>query len=286
MDEFTAVLKAREFVKKANPTTTRVPMEAYLDLVGAKLKLDRTMAADEAGCSFELNGRRFIGVNANDRHKRQRFSICHEVAHIILELASEHGASPWWSYAKRSPNEILCDVFAAELLLPYTLFRPFVEKAEIGFAAVAELAKKFEASLTATGSRFATLCRAPCAFVLSEQGKVRYSARSAALRDAKAWISPGSLLPDESSAARLRAGIDCDGPEEIAADLWFNDWERGGVLLEEARYFNPWDQTLSLIWFEDEEVPSPPRTVKEEEEEVGLRELDGTLPWPGKKRRR
>ncbi len=50
--------------------------------------------------------------------------------------------------------------------------------------------------------------------------------------------------------------------------------------------FGPWDQTVSLIWFEDEEVPSPPRSLREEEEEVGLHELDGVLPWPGKKRRR
>jgi hypothetical protein len=51
--------------------------------------------------------------------------------------------------------------------------------------------------------------------------------------------------------------------------------------MEDTRYFQPWDQTLSLIWF-DEEVPALPQSVREEE--VGLRELDGVLPWPGKRR--
>jgi hypothetical protein len=286
MDEFTAVLRAREFVKSVNPTAIPVPMQAYVDQVGATLKFDKMMGEDEGGCSFELNGKICISINGNDRKERQRFSICHELAHNILGLPSEHGGLPWWSYAKRSQNEIICDVFAAELLLPYTLFKPCVEKVEIGFVSVAELAKDFEASLTATGSRFATVVRASCAFVLAEQGKVRYPARSTALRDAKAWISPGSLLPGKSLTARLRSGASYDGPEEIAADLWFNDWTRGGELREDARFYGPWDQTLSLLWFKDEEMPSQPRTAREEEEEVGLRELDGNLPWPGKSRRR
>jgi hypothetical protein len=43
------------------------------------------------------------------------------------------------------------------------------------------------------------------------------------------------------------------------------------------------DQTLTLLWFEDEEVPQ--EQEKETEEDMGLKELDGVLPWPGKKRR-
>src|SRR6185437_3186832 len=97
------------------------------------------------------------------------------IAHIVLGLPSDHEAGPWWSYAKRSPNEVLCDVFAAELLLPYKLFKPLVDKSEINLVAVDGLAKNFVASTTATGSRFAALAGAPCAFVLSEQGKVRYA---------------------------------------------------------------------------------------------------------------
>src|SRR5260221_5366006 len=50
------------------------------------------------------------------------------------------------------------------------------------------------------------------------------------------------------------AGI-ASGREEVAANLWFSDWERGGVLLEEARYLARWDQTLTLLRFESEEVP-------------------------------
>ncbi len=61
--------------------------------------------------------------------------------------------------------------------------------------------------------------------------------------------------------------------------------------MEEARHFEKWDQTLTLLWFEDEEVPPPKRGTGrdpeiEEDEDVLLKELDGALSWPTGKRRR
>ena len=74
--------------------------------------------------SFEHDGRYHICVNSKDLKERQRFTVCHEIAHIVLGLPSDHKTSPGWSYAKKSLGEILCDVFAAELLLPASLFKP------------------------------------------------------------------------------------------------------------------------------------------------------------------
>ena len=182
-------------------------------------------------------------------------------------------------------NELFCDVFAAELLLPYKLFKPLVDKADIGLAAVDDLAARFVASTMATGSRFAMLVSVPCAFVLSEKGKVRYASRSILLRQANAWIPPQTVLPQGSLSKLLRAGGASSGPVEVEADVWFSNWERGGTLLEDARHLGAWDQTVALLWFEDEEMPAPRRDRRErEEEEFGLAELDGILPWPGRKR--
>jgi Zn-dependent peptidase ImmA (M78 family) len=286
MDEFRVISRARVFIREINSTAIPAPIQAYVDNINGKLTRDKSMGPDEAGSSFESSGRYFITVNGNDRTERQNFTVCHEIAHIVLGLPSEHGSGPWWSYAKRSPNEIACDIFAAELLLPHHVFKPLVEQTDFGFAAIGQLARRFEASLSATGSRFAAMVDVPCACVLAEQGKIRYPARSTALREARGWIQPGSRLPAESLAEKLRADEPYTGPIETAADLWFDNWARGGAVLEDARYYRDWDQTLSLIWFEDEEIPPPPRTVREEEEEMGLRELDGILPWPGNKRRR
>jgi hypothetical protein len=84
-------------------------------------------------------------------------------------------------------------------------------------------------------------------------------------------------LPRGSLSERVRVGGICDGPEETEADVWFDDWDRGGVLLEEARHLKQWDKTVALLWFEDEEIPPPKRERNKEQEDLGLSELDGRV---------
>ena len=285
MDEFGAILRARELVARLKLTSIPARIEDYLEEVGCHLKVDSSLSPNEPGYSVKIGGTNCIVVNGNDIPERQRFTACHELGHIVLDLPSEHEDSPLWSYSKRPPNEVNCDVFAAELLLPYLIFKPLADSEAIGFAALDDLAEKFEASVTATGSRFAAAVDAPCAFVLSERGRVRYASRSKALREAGAYIPPGIELPRGSLSETIRNGRSADGPHEVAADIWLSDWKRGGLLLEEARQMSQWDQTLTMLWFDDEEVPVESNRG-EYEEESGLKELDGNLPWPGKSRRR
>ena len=296
LDEFTVIVRARAFVRTTKTVAIPVSLDAYLKEVNAVLRQETDMGPDEAGSCFRGgDGRYYICVNANDRPERQRFTVCHEIAHIVLSLQSDHKTQPWWS-ARKSLAERLCDIFASELILPGELFQPVAEEVAVSFASVDALASRFLASVTATGSRFASAISTPCAFVLSEQGKVRYTSRSKALQDAKAWIAPQLNLPCGSVSERTRAGGEEDR-EEVDADAWFSDWERGGVLLEEARHLSQWDQTLTLLWFESEEVPSVRRVGRDdsysratcntsEEEDELLPELDGYLRWPSKRRRR
>ena len=88
MDEFSAVLKARGFVNEVGPTSIPVPVEAYVEHAGAVLRPQTDLGPDEPGWAFMNNGKHYICVNANDRPERQRFTICHEIAHIVLALES------------------------------------------------------------------------------------------------------------------------------------------------------------------------------------------------------
>jgi Zn-dependent peptidase ImmA (M78 family) len=247
LDEFSVVLKAREFVRKANVTATPVPLEPYLAAARATLREMADMAADEAGACFPMsNGTYRICVNAHDRVERRRFTVCHEIGHIVLGLRSDHKTQPWTT--GRPLPETLCDLFAAQLLLPDHLFEHVAEEAELGLTAIDALAERFVTSVTATGSRFAESISTPCAFVLAHHGKIVHAARSKALRDARAVIARQIDLPTRSVSARARAG-DVPQRQEIDAADWFSNWENGGVLLEEARHLAQWDQTLTLLWF-------------------------------------
>lgn len=287
MDPLTAAIRARDLMQRVNNTSVPVPLEPYLEALRCEIKVKHNFGPGESGYSFPNGDKHIIVVNGKESHERQRFTAFHEMAHIELGLPSDHTGGPSLSFARRSPNEMCCDVFAAELLLPYWAFKPLVDQADIGFDAIDELAEKYEASITATGSRFTAASEVPCAFVISHAGKIKYAERSKSLREAQAWISPGSVLPRGSSSARSRAGEIVRGTDEIPADIWFSDWSRGSMLLEEVRHLSAYDQTLTLLWFEDEEVPRNARTdYEEDDDDELLRPLDGKLSFPGKRRRR
>jgi IrrE N-terminal-like domain len=286
LDELDIVTKAREFIRHCGPLPLPVSVEAYAAQIGGTVSAEKLGESEDAWSFRDSAGRFRICVNCEQNLRRQRFSVCHEVAHVALGIETDHSA-PSWSYARRPPGEIACDVFAAELLLPYQLFKPRVDSADMGLSGIGELADEFDASLLSTGSRFATFSRAPCAFVVSEGGKIRYSARSARLRQAKCWIRPGMPLPPDTYSARIRAGEGLSSPEEAEPHQWFENWQGDGVLFEDTRHLGQWDQTLTLLWFDEEELAPPAAKRKQwDEDSYRLRELDGVLPWPGRSKRK
>jgi hypothetical protein len=93
-------------------------------------------------------------------------------------------------------------------------------------------------------------------------------------------------MPVDSYSARLRAGERPSSPEEAEPKQWFEDWECDGSLYEDARHFGHWDQTLTLLWFDDEELVATAERKRWDEEKHGMRELDGVLPWPSRTKRK
>lgn len=283
MDDFIAEQHARKFVQAVAPASVPVSLEAYVAHLDAKVIVDDKLGEGEAGYTMTVKGRHIIGVNSKDSERRQRFTICHEIGHVVLELESEH-RDPAWSYERRPHNEVCCDIFAAELLLPVSLFKPALLKMEINTQSMTALAEQFNASLFATGSRMVAFSTEPCAFVVSQGGRVKYAFRSPALRDTKLWIPSGIVLPDRSLSAALRKDANGVGPIELDADVWFDDIE-GGIVLEDAIYDPSRDQTLTLLHLDAEEMPERPESSshRRREDDGGLKELDGYLPWPSKR---
>lgn len=269
-----------------------VDLASLAAAANAKVKVVGDLRNDESGQTTQIGGKHLIVVNGNHREERQRFTVLHELGHIVLGLPSRHGGSTLTTetllrYRERPEEEVLCDVFAAECLLPYECFRSEVAASDISMDTVKSLATAYNASLTATGSRFAFNTNAPCAFVLSEAGRVRYVSRSRELRELKGWIPFGMPVSRDSVAGRLiRDGSTTEDYDEIATDLWFErSVPNRPFVAEESILLREWAQCLSLLWFE-EGLSRTGQCKVDEEEEVLLQELDGKLPWPSKSRRR
>lgn len=292
VDETATIERARRFLRDAGSKSVPVDLACLAAAANAKIKVVYDLRKDESGQTMRIGAKHFIVVNGNHREERQRFTVLHELGHIVLGLPSQHGGpmlntETLLSYRRRPEEEVLCDVFAAECLLPYESFAGEVAASEISMGAVKSLAAAYKASLTATGSRFAFNANVPCAFVLSEAGRIRYVSRSRDLRELNGWIGFGTPVSRDTVAGRLiRDGSTTADYDEIPADLWFDrSIPNRPFVAEESMLLGVWTQCLSLLWFEDG-LSRVEQREADEEAGVLLPELDGTLPWPSKRRRR
>lgn len=62
-----------------------------------------------------------VGINAKDADCRQRFTECHELAHIVRNFGLKYGFSTGEIYTATG-LERFCDRFAAAFLMPESLF--------------------------------------------------------------------------------------------------------------------------------------------------------------------
>lgn len=289
MDEAEVQQRARMFIAGLDTKDIQNDLGVYVKAANAKLVKEELGESESGYTITKPNGKHVITVNSLEPERRQRYTICHEVAHIILGLPSSHDVVPAWAYAKRDINEVCCDTFAAELLMPYVQWRQKVPKGEPSAEVIEYLAAEFRASFPAVASRYATLADLPCAFVTMERGMVRYAALSTSLRRVGAWIPPKSPIPPQSVAGRLReAGISGIDTDEVAQDVWFENWDKGMPLVELARHYQRADTTVALLWCPDEDLPEVEvsRFGQRLVDDGGLAELTGELPWPSGKRRR
>ena len=287
MDEADAIWKAREFVASVDTSNIHNNLDDYIEKIGAKVKYEE-LSKGESGYTIEVKGQPRIIVNSLESEERQRFTICHEIAHVVLALPSMHEEVPSWTYVKRDINETWCDTFAAELLMPHEIFAAKIVDNEPSQELISHLASHFKTSFPAAGSRFALLTDLPCAFVSIDRGVIRHAARSVSLRKINAWIAPRSPVPPDSVAFALRAEqINQCQTRELPQDVWFCDWDKSSDLWEMSRHYGRFDQTVSLLWFEEDDLMEQTAVRKRllSYENDGLSELTGELTWPGKKRR-
>ncbi len=281
IDELSIRMKARQFMAGLDLSRIGEDLSVYVEKVNAKLCTEE-MGEGESGYTLtRRNGKSSIVVNDLERRERQRFSACHEVAHLVLGLASNHQETPSWSYAKRDDNEIACDVFASELLMPFDAFKRDVDQDEPSFELVERLRAKYVVSFAACASRLAAVTDYPCAFVFMNSTVVRYASRSKALRELNAWVEMRAPIPVESLAARLIRECEWSGEDSgISQDVWFRDWPKGYDLVELAKHYPAFEETFSLLWFEQDGGPEEPVqnwSGTPVQDDDGLRELDGVL---------
>lgn len=160
--------KARELLSEAKIRKAPVPVERLARLAGARIHYEPFVGQISGMVHRQMNGVAIIGVNSSHPVKRQRFTIAHELGHLILhkdENLHVDEKSPIGfrneesSLATKSP-EIEANQFAAELLMPVDILAKEIESLPDNLEteeAVLELANRFEVSEQAMTLRLTSL---------------------------------------------------------------------------------------------------------------------------------
>ena len=141
-----------------------------LDALCARLNVTEVVDDEDIPVVGELrheNGTFRILCSTGQSQVRRRFTIAHELAHILFE-----------STGPRAPRvgedlEKLCDMIAAEILMPNTVFQAALNQAPMDTSLVRRLASQFQASLTATVLRCADF--RPLSVVCIHEGRKKWS---------------------------------------------------------------------------------------------------------------
>ena len=279
--EYLAELKARELVQRVGINFIPVDLNKYADSLGIDIQVV-PLREEVSGRLFKDAGKWKIFVNSIHITPRQRFTVAHEISHLLLEEFTESAereilARNLNQYSGKTKEEILCDISAAELLMPEKLFEPDVRKSDIGFDWIRKLADRYQSSLTSTGLRYAQYSPFPCALVIIEDKVVTYVKGSKRFKEDRSFIEIEKTVDSRTVAFDLFDDEPLEGSFGIAIDAWLETYYgKQEKIYEDSIFIAEFNQVLSLLWYLDEEY----------DDDTDDLELDGTLKFQRRYKRR
>jgi hypothetical protein len=151
-------------------------------------------------------------IQVNDAHPqaRQNFSACHEIGHTLLSEMDDdflqHHDAETMCWDEEAEEEFLCDVAAAELLMPRREFIPRLRGCEMRIEAIAELATEFGSSLEATALNLVRAEVDDVAVIVWELG--RRKSQEQEIQTLQLWEEEDSFGP-VSSLYRIKFAWAC-----------------------------------------------------------------------------
>lgn len=123
--------RAQQILKEGGVTSPPVPLERLAELCRATIRYEPFEGELSGMVHRRSDGSGVIGVNSSHSATRQRFTIAHEIGHLLLHGDDEvHidekrplGQRDELSSQAVDPREIEANQFAAELLMPESLVR-------------------------------------------------------------------------------------------------------------------------------------------------------------------
>ena len=163
--------RARQLLEDGGVTKVPVPLERLAELCRASIRYEPFDGEGSGMVHVRPDKSGVIGVNSEHAKTRQRFTIAHELGHLLLHGEEEFHIDEKRPLALRDATssqatdsrEIEANQFAAELLMPATFVRASVESlierdSDIAVEdAIEDLAQAYRVSPLAMTHRLTTL---------------------------------------------------------------------------------------------------------------------------------
>jgi len=160
--------KAIELLESSKVKKAPVPVEKLAELAGASVTLEPFAGELSGMVHRKPDGTAVIGVNSLDAPNRRRFTIAHEIGHLLLHKDESLHVDEKFPIGLRNElsgmavdeNEIEANQFAAELLMPALFLKKDLENLPDDIeadAAIEKLAKRYQVSAQAMTIRLTAL---------------------------------------------------------------------------------------------------------------------------------
>jgi len=192
--------KARDLVRRARAGGwTGPPFDPLIlaSLLGIRCQPSTELFTAEAQLSPQAGRQLLLEFNPDRPDGRRNYSICHEIVHTFFDDCYElvhHRKSQRAPYDPNEEVESLCQLGAAELLMPLEEFRHDLDDVEFSLRSLPELVNRYAASREAVVRRMVYLNDTPCTAVFfSRRWSPRESASVAASRRAAHTAPPKKM---------------------------------------------------------------------------------------------
>lgn len=196
---------------------------------------------------------------------RRRFAVAHELGHFFLHegisqvfLCTSDNIRDY----KNNPVEIEANMFAAEFLMPRSIFAPFITRREPTIDNIKACAEEFRTSLTSTAIRFTELSPHRTIIVFSRGRQIRWWRPK--LDNSHPWIQVGSSLHPESLAAHCTAEDPVSPIEQVPNEAWLDDnqFSRQVEITEQSMLMPEYDSVLTVLSCTDKDYEAPDMTSR------------------------
>jgi hypothetical protein len=233
-----------------------VPLDVEELAKWCRIRIDEIPLEGFLGLLMKVGKKSGMLLKAGQGWGQRRFTIAHEIGHFAIP---SHQGRPIEQcleedvvgFHPKNSTEVEANQFAAELLMPRSLFDLDIRNKTPSFQHIRQLAERYDVSITACGLRWIELTHECAALICVEDGRVKWKRLSRGLRYS---LTPsGTRVAPETLVAAVQRGEASSGAlEAVPPWAWLERPPERTEVLESAFAIPSLNQVLSLILVEDE----------------------------------